>query len=76
MGAFHRFQITGIADLVLVLPEKSRKKDPQNGAKLFRMNNFLVIVLDNLIRIITLQKQWYGGVPALNQANSIIFNEL
>jgi hypothetical protein len=25
------------------------------------MNNFLVIVLDNSIRIIILQKQWGGG---------------
>jgi hypothetical protein len=57
---YHRFQITEIADLVLVLPQNRRKKEPQKTLKSFRMNNFLVIVLDNLIRIITLQKQWVG----------------
>ena len=49
-------------ELVLVLPQNQLKKRPQNWVKSFRMNNFLVIVLDKAIRIITLQKQW-GGVP-------------
>jgi hypothetical protein len=40
---------------------------PQNRPNSFRMNNFLVIVLDNLIRIITLQKQWgRGRMPAFS----------
>ena len=60
-GCQARSQISLSDRLVLVLPEKSRKKRPQNRPKLFRMNNFLVIVLDNSIRFITLQKQWGGG---------------
>ena len=66
--------------LVLVLHEKSRKIPPQNRPNSFRMNNFLVIVLDNRIRIITLQKQWgRGKMPvfiALSGSNSLRINQL
>jgi hypothetical protein len=47
--------------LVLVLPQNALKKRPQNWLKSFRMNNCVVIVLDNLIIIIILQKQWSGA---------------
>jgi hypothetical protein len=39
----------------------TKKIYPQNRVKSFRMFNFLVIVLDNPIRIIKFQKQWGGG---------------
>ena len=63
-------RISHSEDLVLVLPAKTRKNEAQNGVKFFRMNNFLVIVLDNAIRIITLRKPCMEGGEAPSAAES------
>ena len=39
----------------------TKKINPQNRVKSFRMLNVLVIVLGNPIRIIKIQKQWGRG---------------
>ena len=62
--------------VVLVLPQNQAEKGPSKWLKSFRMNKFLVIVLDNTNRIITLQKQWYGGAHACRHPNHNIFSDL